>query len=101
MQQFMQDLTGSLFWATLLSILLYTASSIAIGFLARKSALLQPVGAGLKLIALFFAVQVFLHLGAAEYHPQVSRQLNFFSWLVFTFSALRLALYLYGDLFVV
>src|SRR5512143_3134571 len=99
--ELLKDLTGSLFWAALLSILLYTASSIAIGFLARKSTLLKPVGAGLKLIALFFAVQVFLHLGAAEYHPRVSMQLNFFSWLVFTFAALRLALYLYGDLFVV
>ena len=99
--ELLKDLTGSLFWAALLSILLYTASSIAIGFLARKSTLLKPVGAGLKLIALFFAVQVFLHLGAAEYHPRVSMQLNFFSWLVFTFAAIRLGLYLYGDLFVV
>ena len=99
--ELLNDLTGSLFWATLLSILLYTASSIAIGFLARKSTLLKPNGAGLKLIALFFAVQVFLHLGAAEYHPRVSMQLNFFSWLVFTFAAIRLGLYLYGDLFVV
>ena len=31
----------------------------------------------------------------------MSRQLDFFSWLVFTFAALRLGLYLYGDLFVV
>jgi len=31
----------------------------------------------------------------------VSLQLNFFSWIVFTFAALRLCLYLYGDLFVV
>ena len=97
----LKDLTGSLLWAILLSIFLYTASSIAIGFLARKSTLLKPVGSGLKLIALFLAVQVFLHLGAAEYHPRISRQLDFFSWLVFAFAALRLGLYLYGDLFVV
>ena len=97
----LKDLTGSLLWATLLSIILYTASSIAIGFLARKSTLLKPVGSGLKLIALFLAVQVFLHLGAAEYHPRISRQLDFLSWLVFSFAALKLGLYLYGDLFVV
>jgi small-conductance mechanosensitive channel len=35
------------------------------------------------------------------YHPRISHQLNFFSWLVFTFVALRLGLYAYGDLFVV
>ncbi len=99
--ELLKDLTGSLLWATLLSIILYAASSIAIGFLARKSILLKPVGSGLKLIALFAAVQVFLRLGAAEYHPVISRQLDFFSWLVFTFAALKLGLYLYGDLFVV
>ncbi len=99
--EFLQDLTGSLFWAMTLSVLLYIASSIAISCLAKKSALMKPVGSGLKLIALFLSVQVFLHLGAAEYHPRISQQLDFFSWLVFTFAALRLGLYLYGDLFVV
>jgi small-conductance mechanosensitive channel len=99
--ELLKDLTGSLFWATALSLILYIACSIAIGFLAKKSMLLKPVGTGLNLIALFLAVQVFLRLGAAEYHPRISLQLNFFSWLVFTFAALRLGLYLYGDLFVV
>ena len=99
--QFLQDLTGSLFWATALSLLFYGAASIAIGFLAQKSAQLKPIGSGLNLIILFIAVQLFLHLGAAEYYPRVSRQLNFYSWLVFTYAALRLGLYLYGDLFVV
>jgi len=99
--EFLQDLTGSLFWAMALSLLFYGAASTAIGFLAKKSAQLKPIGSGLNLIILFIAVQLFLHLGAAEYYPRVSRQLNFFSWLVFTFAALRLGLYLYGDLFVV
>lgn len=99
--EFLKDLTGSLLWAAVLSILLYSAGSIAIGFLARKSSLLKPVGSGLKLIALFLSAQVFLHFGAAEYHPRMSQHLNFFSWLVFTFAALKLSLYLYGDLFVV
>ena len=99
--EFLKDLAGSLFWATALSILLYTVSSIAIGYFSKKSALLKPIGSGLNLIALFLAVQVFHHLGAAEYYPRLSRQLNFFSWLVFTFAAIKLFLYLYGDLFVV
>jgi len=99
--QFIQDLTGSLFWAMALSLLFYGAASIAIGFLAKKSAQMKPIGSGLNLIILFIAVQLFLHLGAAEYYPRVSRQLNFYSWLVFTYAALRLGLYLYGDLFVV
>ncbi len=99
--EFLHDLTGSLFWATALSLLFYGAASTAIGFLAKKSAQLKPIGSGLNLIILFIAVQLFLHLGAAEYHPRISLQLNFFSWLVFTFAALRLGLYLYGDLFVV
>ncbi len=96
-----QDLTGSLFRAMALSLLFYGAASITIGFLARKSAQLKPIGSGLNLIILFIAVQLFLHLGAAESYPRLSRQLNFFSWLVFTFAALRLGLYIYGDLFVV
>ena len=99
--EFLKDLTGSLLWATVLGVVIYAASSIAVGFLAKKSTLLKPVGSGLNLIALFVAVQVFLHFGAAEYYPRMSLQLNFFSWLVFTFAVLRLGLYLYGDLFVV
>ncbi len=99
--ELLKDLTGSLFWATVLSLVLYGASSIAISFLSKKSTLLKPVGSGLNLIALFLAVQIFLYLGASEAHPRLSQQLNFFSWLVFTFAALRLILYLYGDLFVV
>ncbi len=99
--QIINDLTASLSWALVLSILIYVGSHVAIGFLAKKSALLKPIGAGLKLIALFLSVQIFLHLGAAETHPGLSRQLDFFSWLVFTFAVLRLGLYVYGDLFVV
>jgi small-conductance mechanosensitive channel/CRP-like cAMP-binding protein len=99
--EFIKDLTGSLFWAAGLSLLFYGTASIAIGFLAKKSAQLKPIGSGINLILLFMAVQLFLHLGAAEYYPRVSRQLNFYSWLVFTYAALRLGLYLYGDLFVV
>ena len=88
-------------WATVLSLVLFIGSIIAIGVLSKKSAQLKQIGAGLKLIVFFIAVQVFLRLGAAEYHPRISRQLDFISWLVFTFAALRLGLYLYGDLFVV
>ncbi len=99
--EFLKDLTGSLFWAVVLSLAVYLASSYAVKFLSKKSALLEPIGNGLNLIALFLAVQVFLNLGASEYYPRLSRQLNFFSWLVFAFAALRLGLYVYGDLFVV
>ena len=99
--EIISDLTASLSWALVLSVLIYVGSHIAIGFLSKKSALLKPIGTGLKLIALFLSVQIFLHLGAAETHPRLSRQMNFFSWLVFTFAALRLSLYVYGDLFVV
>jgi len=99
--EFLKDLSGSLFWAALLGVVLYSASSIAIRFLAKKSTQLKPIGSGLNLIALFLAIQVFIHLGAAEFYPRMSRQLEFFSWLVFTFAALRLGLYVYGDLFVV
>jgi small-conductance mechanosensitive channel len=98
---FLQDLTGSLFWALALSIIIYVGGSIAIGLLARKSDLLKPIGVGLKLVVLFISIQLFLHLGAAEYHPRIASYLNFFSWLVFTFAMLRLGLYTYGDLFVV
>ena len=99
--EFIKDLTGSLFWATAVSLMLYIASSIAIGYVAKKSVQLKPIGSGLKLIMLFISLQLFVHLGAAEYYPRFSVQLDFFSWLVFTFAALRLGLYMYGDLFVV
>jgi hypothetical protein len=36
--EFLNDLTGSLFWATALSLLFYGAASTAISFLAKKSA---------------------------------------------------------------
>lgn len=98
---FLQDLTGSLFWALALSIIVYVGGSMAIGFLARKSELLKPIGVGLKLVVLFISIQIFLHLGAAEYHPRIANYLNFFSWLVIAFAALRLGLYTYGDLFIV
>ena len=98
---FFQDLTGSLFWALALSLIIYVGGSVAIGLLARKSDLLKPIGVGLKLVVLFISIQIFLHLGAAEYHPRIANYLNFFSWLVITFAALRLGLYTYGDLFVV
>jgi small-conductance mechanosensitive channel/CRP-like cAMP-binding protein len=98
---FTRDLTGSLFWALALSIIIYVGGSMAIGLLARKSDLLKPIGVGLKLVVLFISIQIFLHLGAAEYHPRIASYLNFFSWLVITFAALRLGLYTYGDLFVV
>ena len=99
--EFIQALTGSLFWATMVSVVLDTASFFSIGLMARKSQLLKPVGSGLNLIALFIVLQIFLHLGAEEHFPRASRHLNFFSWMIFTFAALRLGLYLYGDLFVV
>jgi small-conductance mechanosensitive channel len=99
--EFIKDLTNSFFWAMTLSLIFYAAGSIAIGFFAKKSEQLRPIGAGLNLIVLFVAVQLFLHLSAAENYPRLARQLNFYSWLVFTFAGLRLGLYLYGDLFVV
>lgn len=101
LMEFIRDLSGSLFWAAALSLVVYLAVFIAARFLTKKSPLLKPISSGLQLIALFLAVQLFLRLGAAEYHPRISRQLDFFSWLVFTFAALRLVLYIYGDLFVV
>ena len=97
----MRDITDSLLWATVFSIAIYVGCSIAIAVLAKKSALLKPIGAGLNLIALFVAVQLFVRLGASDTFPRLARQLNFYSWLVFTFAALRLGLYVYGDLFVV
>ena len=98
---FLQILTGSLLWATLFSIALFVGGSIATNFLAKKSKLLKPIASGLKLIALFVAIQAFLILGGNEGFPQVSRYLRFFSWLIAIFALLRLTLYMYGDLFVV
>jgi len=34
--ELLKDLTGSLFWATALSLALFIASSIAIGYLAKN-----------------------------------------------------------------
>ncbi len=99
--EFVRALTGSLFWATALSLLLYAAIFFAAGLIARKSELLKPVATGLNLVALFVVIQVFLHLGAEDHFPRIARHLNFYSWLIFTFAALRLGLYLYGDLFIV
>jgi small-conductance mechanosensitive channel/CRP-like cAMP-binding protein len=99
--EIVNNLTASLLWALVLSVVILIGSLIAIGFLSKKSALLKPIGTGLKLIALFLSIQIFLHLGAADTHPTLSSQMNFISWLVFTFAALRLGLYIYGDLFVV
>jgi uncharacterized membrane protein YoaK (UPF0700 family) len=84
-----QNLTHSVLWAAAISLVLFIAGSIAIGFLSKKSEQLKPVGSGLKLILLFLALQVFLHLGAAERYPRVALPLNFVSWIVFTFAALR------------
>ena len=94
-------LINTMFWAAALSLVLFAVGSIAIGILARKSTKLKPIGSGLKLITLFIAVRVFLHLSAVEQFPLVSQQLDFFSWLILTFAAIRLILYIYGDLFVV
>ncbi len=99
--EFLQALTGSLFWATALSIVLYAACVLAISLISRKSELLKPVGAGLNLIALFVVLQIYLHLGVHERFPRVATHLNFYSWLIFALAAIRLAVYLYGDLFVV
>ena len=96
-----RDLTGSLFLAAAFSLLFYGAAALAVGFLAKKSAQLKPIGSGLNLIIIFIAIQLFLHLGADECNQRISRQLSFSSWLVFTYAVLRIGLYLYGDLFVV
>ena len=98
---FLQDLTGSLLWVTLFSVVLFAGGVVAIGFLTRQSDLLKPMGPGLKIIAFFVSVQVFLLLGGHEYYPRFSKHLDFFSWLIGIFGALRLGLYIYGDLFVV
>lgn len=99
--ELVQVLTGSLLWATLFSIGLFVGGSIATNFLASKSKLLKPIGSGLKLIALFIALQAFLFLGAREQFPRLAQHLNFWSWLIVCFALLRLVLYMYGDLFVV
>lgn len=99
--ELVQVLTGSLLWATLFSIALYVGGSIATTFLARKSKLLKPIASGLKLLALFVAVQVWLFLGGNEAFPRVARYFHFFSWMIAVFALLRLTLYMYGDLFVV
>lgn len=99
--ELLQILTGSLMWATLFSIALFVGGSIATNFLAKKSKLLKPIASGLKLIALFVALQVFLLLGGREQFPRVSQHLSFWSWLLLSFAVLRLTLYMYGDLFVV
>ncbi len=62
--EFVQDLMGSLFWATVLGLIFAIVGSIAVGFIVKKSDLLKPMAMGLKLIVFFIAVQVFLHLGA-------------------------------------
>ena len=99
--ELVQVLTGSLLWATLFSIALFVGGSIATNFLAKKSRLLTPIASGLKLIALFVAIQAFLFLGGREQYPRFALHLNFWSWLIVCFALLRLALYMYGDLFVV
>ncbi|OGW36289.1 MAG: hypothetical protein A2X58_01625 [Nitrospirae bacterium GWC2_56_14] len=98
---FLQDLTGSLLWVTLFSVILFSGGIVAIGFLMRQSDLLKPMGPGLKVIAFFVSVQVFLLLGGHDHYPRFSKHLDFFSWLIGIFGVLRVALYIYGDLFVV
>jgi len=99
--ELLKDLMGSLFWATVISVALYVGGSIATGFLAKKSKLLKPIASWLKLLVLFVSIQAFLLLGAEESYPRLSRQLQFFSWLIAVFALIRLTLYMYGDLFVV
>ena len=99
--ELLQVLTSSLLWATLFSIALFVGGSIATNFLATKSKLLKPIASGLKLIALFVAIQAFLFLGGREQYPRFSLHLNFYSWVIVIFAFLRLILYMYGDLFVV
>lgn len=97
----LEALTGSLLWATLFSIALFVGGSVATTFLAKKSKLLKPIASGLKLIALFAAIQAFLLLGGREQFPRFALYLSFFSWLIAVFALLKLTLYMYGDLFVV
>ncbi len=63
---FLHDLTGSLFWALALSVIICVAGGIAVGLLAKKSYLLKSIGTGLKLIVLFVFLQIFLHFGAVD-----------------------------------
>lgn len=99
--ELVNNLNGSLVISGLLSVVVYVFSAVALSFLSKKSILLKPIGSGLKLIMLFAAIQIFLRLGAMEYHPRLSRQIEFISWIIFAYAALRLVLYIYGDLFVV
>ncbi len=99
--ELIKSLEGTQLWAAALAVILYIGSGMAIGLLAKKSALLKPIGASLKLIVLFLSLQLFIHLGAEDHSPRFASLLNFLSWLIFTFGALRLVLYMYGDLFVV
>jgi small-conductance mechanosensitive channel/CRP-like cAMP-binding protein len=99
--ELIQVLTDSLLWATIFSIALFVGGSIATNFLAKKSNLLKPIASGLKLIALFVAIQAFLFLGGREHYPRFSLLLNFSSWVIAIVAFLRLVLYMYGDLFVV
>jgi small-conductance mechanosensitive channel/CRP-like cAMP-binding protein len=99
--EFLQDLAGSLFLATVLGLILAIAGSIAVGFIVKKSDLLKPMAMGLKLIVFFIAVQIFLHLGVAGHYTRLYRHVNFYSWLVFIFALFRVGLYIYGDLFIV
>ena len=99
--EFIKDLTGSFFWSAIVSLFLFIAVSTAIGYFAKKSSQLKPIGTGLKLVVLFIVIRVFLSLGGSEYHPRLELHLKFISWIVLTFAALRLILYIYGDLFVV
>ena len=98
---FVKDLSGSLFWSAAFSLVLFIAVGAVIGFFAKKSSQLKPIGTGLKLIVLFGAIQVFLSFGVSEYYPHISRYLNFISWLIFIFAAVCLIIYIYGDLFIV
>lgn len=99
--ELIKDLAGSLFLAAVISACLLVGGSIATGFLAKKSKLLKPIATWLKFIVLFIALQVFLLLGAKDLYPRVSQHIDFWSWVIFTFALIRLALYTYGDLFIV
>ncbi len=99
--ELIEALTGSLLWATLFSVGIFVAGILATNFLAKKSGLLKPIGSGLKLVALFAALQAFLLLEAKDHFPRLFLYLNFASWVIFSFAVLRLTLYMYGDLFVV
>jgi small-conductance mechanosensitive channel/CRP-like cAMP-binding protein len=101
MEELVGDLAGSLFLATIISIVLYVAGSVATNFLAKKSTLLKPIGSGLKFVVLFLSLQTFLLLGARDRYPNLASYISFFAWIIFAFAVLRMGLYMYGDLFVV